>query len=43
MTEIEKMNAGLWYDANYDQELIDARRKAQDLYYEYNIIKPSDE
>ena len=25
MTEKEKMKAGLWYDANNDQELIDQR------------------
>ena len=31
MTEKEKMKAGLWYDANNDQELIDQRFICQDL------------
>ena len=31
MTEKEKMEAGLWYDANNDQELIDQRLVCQDL------------
>lgn len=43
MREIEKMLAGEWYDANYDQELIIARRYAQDKYYEYNQVRPSDD
>lgn len=43
MREIDKMQAGMWYDANYDQELVVARRKAQDRYFEYNQIKPSDD
>lgn len=43
MSEMEKMHAGEWYDANYDQELVEARRIAQDKYYEYNQIKPSDD
>ena len=32
MTESEKMKLGLWYDANYDQELSEEREKAEDLY-----------
>ena len=43
MTEKEKMNAGLWYDANNDQELIDQRFICQDLCFELNQLKPSDE
>ena len=43
MREIEKMRAGIWYDANYDEELVRARRIAQDKYFEYNQIKPSDD
>lgn len=43
MREIEKMKAGQWYDANYDEELVKARRYAQDKYHEYNLVKPSDE
>ena len=41
MTEQEKMNLGLWYDANYNQELIDLRMKAMDLCFELNQLKPS--
>ena len=36
------MEAGLWYDANFDQELIDVRFKAADLVFEYNNTRPSD-
>lgn len=43
MREMDKMKAGLWYDANGDQELIGARQTAQDKYFEYNQIKPSDD
>ena len=43
MTEKEKMEAGLWYDANNDQELIDQRLVCQDLCFELNQLKPSDE
>ena len=31
MTEQEKMAAGLWYDANFDPELLAARTKAEEL------------
>lgn len=43
MREIEKMRAGLWYDANFDRELVEARRVAQDKYFEFNQLKPSDD
>ena len=43
MTEKEKMKAGLWYDANNDQELIDKRLICQDLCFALNQLKPSDE
>ena len=43
MTEKEKMEAGLWYDANNDQELIDQRLVCQDLCFELNQLKPSGE
>ena len=36
MTESEKMKLGLWYDANYDQELSEEREKAEDLYFTFN-------
>lgn len=42
MTEKEKMLAGEIYNANYDEELIKERMKAQDICYEYNNLKPSD-
>lgn len=42
MNEKEKMLAGMIYNANYDQELIDERLCAKDLCFEYNNIKPSD-
>lgn len=42
MTEKEKCAAGLLYNANYDQELIQERIAAKDLCGEYNHIKNSD-
>ena len=41
MEEKEKMLAGELYDANYNKELEEERRKAKDLCYEYNQVKPS--
>ena len=42
MTEREKMKNGLWYDANYDKELLTERLRAEDLCFEFNMTKPSD-
>ena len=42
MKEIEKMAAGMWYDANYDPEIIEERYKCMDLCYQLNMLKPSD-
>lgn len=42
MTEKEKMKLGLWYDANFDQELVDERLKAEDLCDQFNRTRPSD-
>lgn len=42
MSEKEKMLAGMIYDANYDTELLEERRKAKDLCHEYNLLRPSD-
>ncbi|MDT2762054.1 sugar O-acetyltransferase [Aerococcus urinaeequi] len=42
-TEKNKMIAGLIYDANYDQELIDARADAKELCYDFNHARPSEE
>lgn len=38
MTELEKMKLGMWYDANYDKELIELRMDAQDLCRKYSMI-----
>lgn len=43
MTEKEKMQRQMLYDANYDKELIEERRIAKDLCYEFNSLRPSDE
>lgn len=40
-TEYEKMLKQEWYDANYDPRLIEVRREAQDLCFEYNQTRPS--
>jgi len=39
--EKEKKELQMLYDANYDIELMNERRKAKDLCYEFNNIKPS--
>ena len=43
MTEKEKAQKGLLYDANYDKELIEERKRAKDLCYELNHLRPSEE
>ena len=40
MTESEKMKLGLWYDANYDDELVQQRLIAEDLCFELNSTRP---
>ena len=40
MTESEKMRAGLWYDANFDKELLEQRLAAEELCYELNQTRP---
>lgn len=40
-SEYEKMLANDWYDANYSEELLNLRKEAQDLCFEYNHLKPS--
>lgn len=42
MTEWEKAQQGYLYDANYDQEIVDARTKCADLCYVFNACRPSD-
>ena len=41
MTESEKMELGLWYDANFDDELVQQRLIAEDLCFELNNTRPS--
>ena len=43
MTEKEKMQQQMLYDANYDTELIRERQVAKDLCYQFNQLRPSDE
>lgn len=43
MTEKEKMQKQMLYDANYDQELKAERRYAKEWCYEYNHLHPSEE
>ena len=42
MTEKEKMQKQMLYDANYDRELLSERICAKELCYEYNQLRPSD-
>lgn len=41
MSEEEKMKLGIWYNANFDENLINKRMVAQDLCFELNQTKPS--
>ena len=43
MTEKEKMQQQMLYDANYDTELIRERQVAKELCYQFNQLRPSDE
>lgn len=40
MTEREKMLKGMWYDANYDEGLLEERLQAEELYFAYNQTGP---
>lgn len=40
MTEKEKMECGEWHDANFDEELLAQRAKAEALCYDFNMAKP---
>ncbi len=42
MSEKEKMLAGKWYDANFDQELLSLRSKSNALCFEFNQTHPND-
>lgn len=41
MTEKEKIELGLLYDANYDGEIVRERQRVNELCFEYNLLKPS--
>lgn len=41
MTEKEKMQAQMLYDANHDQVLIQERMICKDVCHEYNLLRPS--
>lgn len=43
MTEKEKMQKQMLYNANYDKELLSERANAKDLCYQFNQLRPSDE
>ena len=43
MTEKEKMQRQMLYDANNDRDLLDERTRAKDLCYDFNQLRPSDE
>ena len=43
MTEKEKMQRQMLYNANYDEELIKERIRAKELCFDYNSLRPSDE
>lgn len=43
MTEKEKMQRQMMYDANYDEELLNERKRAKDICYEFNQLRSSDE
>lgn len=40
MSEKEKMLRGDWHNANFDADLLNERRKAEILCYEFNMSKP---
>jgi len=42
MTEKEKMEQGILYDANFDPQLLEERMRCKDICYEFNRLKPSD-
>lgn len=42
MTEKEKMQTQLLYDANHDKGLLEERARAKELCYEFNQLRPSD-
>lgn len=41
MSEKEKMLRGAWHDANFDEELVEERRAAELLCYDFNMARPT--
>lgn len=41
MTEKEKRDAGILYDANYDKDLLKELASCKDICHDYNLLKPS--
>lgn len=41
MTEWEKAEAGLLYDAHGDVQIVSQRKRSQELNYDYNMLRPS--
>lgn len=42
MDERQRRDAGLWYDANYDESLVKERQQAEELTFELNHTAPHD-
>ena len=42
MTEKEKMQKQMLYDANYDKDLLQERARAKELCHQFNQLRPSD-
>lgn len=42
MNERQRRDAGLWYDANYDESLVKERLDAEELTFELNRTAPQD-
>ncbi len=40
MTEWEKAEAGFLYDAHMDENIVQGRRRSQELNYDYNALRP---
>ena len=41
MTERQRMEAGMWYDANFDPSLAKLRLAVKDLCWQFNALAPS--
>lgn len=43
LTAKERLKAGLWYDANFDEELLKERIRANSLVFKFNSTDPAEE